>query len=170
MTNYKLVPVTLTEDEMSTMAFCCSIQDTESLEAIQEMLGDDTITAAQFITENGDYDNLHIRFGYPSFRHSVNWLKVEYTEEEPSYYLVTMGMQGGYLPNQVLPTEDTESLEAWVNDEIEAHYEQYGEEAEIVDYRQNKPIGTIALNVDNALGFVIEIELVKGRFNPNDFE
>lgn len=63
--------------ELESLAYCCAIQDSETLDSIKQQLNDDDITSAIFDTSNGDYDNLHINYGYPSFRHHDTWHKVE---------------------------------------------------------------------------------------------
>lgn len=65
-----------TNDHLDSLAYCNLIQDHESLEAIQEMLNDADITAAIFDTSNGDYDDLHIQYGQPSFQSHKVWNKV----------------------------------------------------------------------------------------------
>lgn len=85
--SYNLVPVTKDEYEAanikalenntSGLAFSCPIQDSESLDAIQEMLNDNEITSASFETWQGDYAPLFVRYLYPSFRYDDNaWYKV----------------------------------------------------------------------------------------------
>jgi hypothetical protein len=72
---YTLTEVPMT-DEHDSLSYCNTIQDSETLDIIREMLHDDDITAAIFDTSNGDYDNLHIGYGSPSFRKRDNMWKV----------------------------------------------------------------------------------------------
>lgn len=74
---YTLTEVTMSEEHES-YAYCSNTQDSATLDEIQNLMHDYDITSAIFITENGDYDNLHVQYGYPSFRahktmFSVNW-------------------------------------------------------------------------------------------------
>ena len=73
--DYELVECS--DDYQETLAFCCEIQDIESLDMIREQLNNQDITGAMFLTENGDImDQLHVRYGYPTFRYSKQWYKV----------------------------------------------------------------------------------------------
>lgn len=60
--------------EISKTAWCCLIQDFEGLQSLREHLGEgfEHITATTFETETGDYENIWVTWGSPSYA-SDNW-------------------------------------------------------------------------------------------------
>lgn len=50
-------------------AWCCLTQNFEDLEIMREHLGEgfEDITAASWETETGDYENIWVTWGYPSY-------------------------------------------------------------------------------------------------------
>jgi len=65
-----------------SLAFACTIQDNDTLETIQEVLGDTDITAVMVGTHSGDYDPVYVRYNLPSFRDSNDWLIVRWGESK----------------------------------------------------------------------------------------
>lgn len=80
-------------------AFACLSQDTESLYQIQYMLNDKDITSAAFTTDQGDYDNLHIRYVSPSFLHTEIWEKVYQTIDAAKYLVEVLPHGSGINEN-----------------------------------------------------------------------
>lgn len=71
-------------DPNPNSAWCCLIQDYEGLEALREHLGEDfeDITAASFETETGDYENIWVTWGQPSYASDNFYYPVDLIEEE----------------------------------------------------------------------------------------
>ena len=61
-------------------SFACEIQDSETLDIIKDILQDYDITAALFTTYTGDYEDIHVGYGYPSFRKRDYWYRIKWNK------------------------------------------------------------------------------------------
>lgn len=78
---YRLVPMPygFMKREMENSgehAWACLIQNGEAIDYLNEMLKRDDITSAYFTTHTGEYDDIYIAFGYPSFAYPRRYFKV----------------------------------------------------------------------------------------------
>lgn len=77
---HELIPVSEFEYSLKNpdieLRFCCMIQESEMVDVVREFLGDNNITAVLYHqNENGEFDHLLVRYGYPTFRADDAWFQ-----------------------------------------------------------------------------------------------